>query len=229
MENLENLIESLPEFVSYIILGFVFLRIFRYVSTIKNSDEYEHVIWESILVGFALKSCFGLIPFSINKIIDTIGIIITTIIIAILSAKLFSSKFIDIFLRKIGVYRTRHKYIWQDIEDKDYATYINAINPNTKEAYYGTLKYYEDYERHPQIVLQSYKYWEDYNDEPKLDCSNNPEYVVLLDTTQFSVITISYDSDSDKVKNKDENKPKTKFLKKKFNRRIKYGTPQNFV
>jgi len=167
MENLENLIESLPEFVSYIILGFVFLRIFRYVSTIKNSDEYEHVIWESILVGFALKSCFGLIPFS--------------------------------------------------------------INPNTKEAYYGTLKYYEDYERHPQIVLQSYKYWEDYNDEPKLDCSNNPEYVVLLDTTQFSVITISYDSDSDKVKNKDENKPKTKFLKKKFNRRIKYGTPQNFV
>lgn len=206
---MEKLIDSLPQFISYIILGFIFLRVFRYVSTIKNSDEYEHIIWESILVGFALKSCFKFVPFSINTVIDTIGMILTTIIVAVLSAKLFSSKFIDTFLRKIGVYRTRHKYIWQDIEDKDYATYINAINPDTKEAYYGILKYYEDYERHPQIVLQSYIYWEDYkNDDTKSDFTNEPEYVVLLDTEQFSAITITYQAESDKVKNKDEKKTK---------------------
>lgn len=206
---MEKLIDLLPQFISYIILGFIFLRVFRYVSTIKNSDEYEHVIWESILVGFALKSCFALVPFSINKIIDTIGMILTTIAVAIVSAKLFSSKLIDNFLRAIGVYRTRHKYIWQDIEDKDYVTYVNAINPDTKEAYYGILKYYEDYERHPQIVLQSYIYWEDYkNDDTKSNFTNEPEYVVLLDTEQFSAITITYNPESDKVKNKDEKKPK---------------------
>lgn len=208
---MEKLIEVLPQFITYIILGFVFLRIFRYVSTIKNSDEYEHIIWESILVGFTLKKCFEFIPFSINMIIDTMGMILTTITVAILSAKLFSSKFIDVFLRKIGVYRTRHKYIWQDIEDKDYVTYINAINPNTKEAYYGILKYYEDYEKHPQIVLQSYIYWEDYLDsKTKHDFTNEPEYVVLIDTEKFSAITITYQSESDKVKNKDENKLKIK-------------------
>lgn len=201
---MDLLIASLPEYITYIILGFIFLRIFRYVSTIKNSDEYEHIIWESVLMGFALKKGFSFIPFSFNAFWDTLGMILTTIIIAIASAKLFSSKMIDNILRKFKVYRTRHKYIWQDIEDKDFVTYINAINPDTKECYFGILKYYEDYERHPQIVLQSYVYWENYTDDKtKTDFQSEPEYVVLIDTEKFSSITITYQPESDKVKNKD--------------------------
>ncbi len=201
---MNELIEALPQYILYIVLGFIFLRIFRYMSTIKNSNNYDHIIWESIVVGFILNTLYKAIPFSINQPIDTIGMIIGTIFAAGLSAKLYSCKHIDKGLRKLGIYRTRNTFIWQDIEDKDNATYINAVNPETNEAYSGMLKYYEDFERNPQIILQNYKYWEDWhNKTPTLDFSNEPEYTILIDTTVFSRITVIYLPESEKVKNND--------------------------
>ena len=202
---MDNLIEFLPELISYIVLGFVFLRVFRYMCTIKNSENYEHIVWESILVGFVFKNLFALIPFSINQAIDMVGMVITTIIVAGIWAKIYSSKLIDNFFRKIGVFRTRQNYIWQDIEDKNYMTYVRVVNPDTSEAYAGTLKYYEEYKEHPQIVLQNFQYWGK-KEEDNRDFSKDPKCVVLIDTEKFSQIYIVYQPESDKVKNKDNPK-----------------------
>ncbi|MDY3792735.1 MAG: hypothetical protein SOZ56_09705 [Oscillospiraceae bacterium] len=202
---MDKLIEILPTYIFFIVLGFIFLRIFRHMCSIKNSDEYEHIIWESLLWGFVLYKCFSAIPFSINKTIDSLGMTVSTIILSTVCAKIYSNRFIDTMLRKLGIYRTRHKYIWQDLEDKENVTYINVINPETNEAYYGALKYYEDFERYPQIVLQYYKYWEDWHiKQPTLDFSNQPEYVVMVDTKVFSKINVMYNKNSEKVKNKDD-------------------------
>ena len=215
---MDKLIEFLPQFIIYIVLGFIFLRFFRYMCTIKNSDKYEHIIWESLLVGFVLKQCYTIIPFSINYTVDIIGMIITTIIIAGIFAKIYSSKCLDKFLRLIGVHRTRNKYIWKDIEDPDYIINADVINPDTHEAYHGVIIYYEEFERNPQIVLNHYQYWEDWhNDEPTMDFTNDPSKIVLVDTTQFSRITISYDENSSKIKQIETEK--TKSLKNKvFNK-----------
>lgn len=211
----EKIIESLPYFIVCIALGFVFLRVFRHMCSIENSDNHEHIIWESLFVGFILKNGFALIPFSINQTADIIGMTISTFIFAVIFAKLYSSTKIDSLFRKLGVYRTRNKYIWKDIEDTKNATKIKVINPDTKEAYSGVLKYYEEYERHPQIVLQNFKYWKNEKDEePKYDYSEEPHCVTLIDTEKFSKIFIIYNSDSEKAKNKDE-------LKHNFNFKIK--------
>lgn len=207
---MEKIIESLPYFIVCIALGFVFLRVFRHMCSIENSDSHEHIIWESLFVGFILKNGFALIPFSINQTADIIGMTIFTFIFAVIFAKLYSSTKIDDLFRKIGVYRTRNKYIWRDIEDTKNATKIKVINPDTKEAYSGVLKYYEEYERHPQIVLKNFQYWENEKDEkPKYDYSKEPHYVPLIDTEKFSKIFIVYNSDSEKAKNKDDKKHKT--------------------
>ncbi len=204
---MEKIIESLPYFIVCISLGFVFLRTFRHMCTIKSSDNHEHIIWESLFVGFILKSGFSLFPFSINYAADIVSMVIFTFLLAIAFSKLYSSTKIDNLFRKIGVYRTRNKYIWKDIEDTDHATLIKTINPDTKEAYFGVLKYYEDYERHPQIVLQYFQYWENIEkDNPTKDFSKDPQCVALIDTEKFSQIFVVYNSKSDKVKNKDENK-----------------------
>lgn len=197
---MDKLIEFLPQIIIYIVLGFVFLRIFRYMCTIKNSEEYEHIIWESLLVGFILKHCYMLIPFSINYAVDIIGMIITTILLAGIMSKLYSSRKVDNVLRCIGIHRTRNKYIWKDIEDPDYIMIADVINPDTKEAYHGLVIYYEEFERHPQIVLNHYQYLENWHDNPTMDFSDDPSKVVLIDTNQFSRIAISYDKKSKKIK-----------------------------
>ncbi|MCM1315235.1 MAG: hypothetical protein NC244_07710 [Alistipes senegalensis] len=206
---METIIESLPYFIICIALGFIFLRTFRHMCTIKNSDNHEHIIWESLFVGFILKNGFSLFPFSISQAADIVGMVISTFVLAILFAKMYSSPKIDYLFRKIGVYRTRNDYIWKDLEDSDYATRVKVINPDTQEAYFGVLKYYEEYERHPQIVLQYFQYWKNVNDnEPAKDFSNDPQCITLIDTEKFSQIFIVYTSQSSKVINKDEKKPK---------------------
>lgn len=206
---MEKIIESLPYFIVCIALGFVFLRTFRHMCSIENSDSHEHIIWESLFVGFILKNGFALVPFSINQAADIVGMVISTFLLAILFAKLYSNTKIDDLFRKIGVYRTRNKYIWKDIEDTKNATYIKVVNPDTHEAYGGFLKYYEDYERHPQIVLQYFQYWENVDiNNPTKDFSKDPKCVTLIDTEKFSQIFIVYNSKSDKLINKDEKKHK---------------------
>ncbi len=197
---MEKLIDFLPQVIIYIILGFIFLRIFRYMCTIKNSDEYEHIIWESLLVGFVLKHCYMLIPFSVNYIVDIVGMIILTIFLSAGISKIYSNRKIDEVLQKIGIHRTRNKYLWKDIEDSDYRMVVDAMNPDTQELYHGVVIYYEEFMKHPQLVLNHYKYWENFHKEAIMDYTNDPSKVVIVDTNQFSRITISYDSNSKKIK-----------------------------
>ncbi len=197
---MDKLIELLPQLIIYIILGFIFLRVFRYMCTIKNSDEYEHTIWESLLVGFVLKRCYDMVP-SINYAIDVIGMIITTIAISTIFAKVYSSKLFDKVLKTIGVHRTQNKYLWKDIEDPDYRTIVDAINPETNEAYHGVVVLYEEFKEHPQIVLSYYKYYEDWHTgKTCFDFSDDPSKIVIVDTLQFSRINIVYDENSLKIR-----------------------------
>ena len=198
---MDKLIEFLPQVIIYIILGFIFLRIFRYMCTIKNSEEYEHIVWESLLVGFVLNHCYMLIPISVNYAVDIIGMIVMTVILAGVFSKIYSSNKLDKALRYLGVHRTRNKYIWKDIEDHDYKMEVALMNPDTKEAYQGVIVYYEEFEKHPQIVLTQYRYWEDWHkEEPDMNFTDNPEKIALVDTAQFSRINIIYDKKSRKIK-----------------------------
>lgn len=86
---MEKIIESLPYFIVCIALGFIFLRVFRHMCSIENSDSHEHIIWESLFVGFILKNGFALFPYSINKAADIIGMTFFTFLFAIIFAKLY--------------------------------------------------------------------------------------------------------------------------------------------
>lgn len=197
---MDKLIELLPQLIIYIILGFIFLRVFRYMCTIKNSVEYEHIVWESLLVGYILKQCYDMIP-SVNYVIDILGMIIATLVISTLFAKVYSSKALDKFLKIIGIHRTRNKYLWKDIEDSEYRTMVDAVNPDTNEAYHGVVVLYEEFKEHPQIVLSYYKYYKDWHTgEAYFDFSDDPSKIVIVDTLQFSRISIEYDQNSSKIK-----------------------------
>lgn len=191
---------SLADAVTYFVLGFIFLRVFRYICTLKNSDEHDHILWESVAAGFILKQFYDLIP-SVSSAVDTLGMIAATIIISAFLAKVYSSRHMNDFLLRIGVHRTKNKYIWNDIEDPDYRIIADVIDPDTNEAYHGVVIYYEEFKEHPQIVLNYYKYYEDWHSgKAAMDFSDDPSKTVIVETEKFSRITISYDKKSSKIK-----------------------------
>lgn len=75
---MSDIFNLLPNIIFYIVLGYIFLRVFRIVRIIKNSDDYEHILVESLVFGFIIKNLFALIPFSFGYYIDIVGMSISS-------------------------------------------------------------------------------------------------------------------------------------------------------
>lgn len=192
---MKELYDLLPNVILYLVTGFIFLKTYRFVSIVQTTTNYTHVLFESLITGFVLKSLYDLFP-SINVYVDIVGMIISSFVLGYLSAILMSTKWFEKFLLFLGIRQTKNKYIWQDIVD-DQPIYATVLDYQNKVQYNGKIVLIETYKEHPQIQLSEYTY--SINGDLIDDFSNNPEYTVLIDTSKYSDIQISYHSDSDKV------------------------------
>lgn len=198
---MDKILEALPEYILCITYGFIFIRIFRYICSLRNASDYQHIIWESLIVGFVLKKIYLVIPFSVSPEADIIGSMILTAVLSVIFSKIYSSAKVDKILRFLHIYRNRHVYIWQDIIDPKYATIIECSNPNTKEMYIGTLICCEDFTNQPYIILNNYEYWENYDDENTYhDHRGNLKMTALINTAEFTRIYPQYIDGSSKIK-----------------------------
>lgn len=180
----------LPDIIIQIVLGFVCLRVFRITRIVKQSDDYEHLLVETLVIGFILYHLFLLIPFSFGRYVDTLGMVISSGVIGFLYAKLLSSPLINRLRKILNIKHTPFKYAWQNIEDPKYAIYVDATDPETKTRYNGKLIMYEDFERTPLIQLSHYIEWKDGVEIN--DFSDDKYRTVLIDTSKYSVIKIDY-------------------------------------
>lgn len=195
---MENLYEFLPSVITYIVLGYVFIKIFRITRVIKNTNSIDDSIMESLVVGFIIKNCISLIPFSFGIYVDIIGMIISSAILGYVSAKALASNFVLNIIDKLKINHTKFKFMWQNIEDPDLAIFIDATNPDTNVRYFGQLLVYEEYERFPIIQIGKYMNWKD--DELINDFSNDPTRTILIDTSKFTEIDITYQNESKAIK-----------------------------
>lgn len=134
---MSDIFSILPDIIIYIVLGYIFLRVFRIVKILK---------------------------------------------------------FIDL----LKIKHTKHKFMWQNIEDPDYAFFVDVTNPDTNIRYFGQLVMYEEFERFPMIQLCRYINWK--NSDLLNDYSNDPTRTVLIDTSKYSEIDITYQKCSDFIK-----------------------------
>ncbi len=182
----------------YIVLGYIFLRVFRLTRIIKISDSYEHILIESLVFGFIIKNIFLLIPFTFGYYIDIIGMSISSGIIGYLTAKILATKLISKLADMLKIKHTKFRYMWQNIDDPDFAIFIDVTNPDTKIRYYGQLVVYEEFERCPIIQICKYMSWQ--GDDLLYDFSDDPTRTVLIDTSKYTEIDIVYQKCSDFIK-----------------------------
>lgn len=203
---MKEIYELLPNIILYLAIGFVYLRVYRFTSIIQTTKNVSELLIESLIIGFALKCFYNLFP-SINSYIDMFGMLVSSVIVGFVSAKMFSGKAFNKILTFLDIRQTKSQFIWQDILG-DTPIWITAIDYDKDIFYYGKAVLIEGYERKPQILITEYIY--EHNDT-EIDNTNNPSKTVLIDTSKFQDIWISYMNDEEKVRSWkfDDNIPTT--------------------
>ena len=195
---MSDIFNILPDIVIYIVLGYICLHMYRITRIVKKSDDFEHILTESIVVGFIIKNVISLIPFTFGEYIDTIGMIISSAAIGFGVAKFLETPIADNVINILKIKHTKFKYMWQNIDDPNYAIFIDATNPETHIRYFGQVVMYEEFERFPIIQICKYMAWK--NDEILFDYSDNPTQTVLIDTSKYTEIDIIYQKNSNVIK-----------------------------
>lgn len=205
---MDELISVLPSIIIYLALGFCYIKVYKFTRIIKSDAGNQNLLVESLIFGFVLRNLLGLIPVSFGKYIDVIGMIVFSVIAGYLTAKAFESKWLNKIRSFLKINQTFNKNIWGDIADENGATYITVVDDNNIFVE-GLLVLHEPHKSQPLMQLAKYKVYN--GDDLFIDYSEDPERTILIDTTKYKGIFITYEKCSDKTnrwKNKKLSKDK---------------------
>jgi len=104
-------------------------------------------------------------------------------------------------MNKVGVYRTRQSYIFDDMTD-NCAVFLDLRNNTTKERYFGEIFTSDEYTKTPKVVLYHYKHWLNYEEEqPFENYKEDNDIAVMLDTSDFDSMIFQYEKENNILQN----------------------------
>lgn len=189
---MEYLAKELPNIIIYLAIGYIFLKTYHFVALQQDSEDVEHILVGSLVIGFVYFNICSLIPFSISSEVDIFLIFVSSIIVSYISGRIRSSNKLISLLDFLKIRNSMHKYIWDDLMDNDYP--MKIIVKINEATYNGMIHYIENYSNSPHIAMASYKI--EFDDGKILDYSNNPEQVMVIDTSKADYVEIIYDKES---------------------------------
>lgn len=195
---MKELVDILPQIILYLVFGFVFLKTYQFTRIVKFSDDYENSLLRYLVIGFILKSVYSFIPISINSIIDNIIMIVISLCLGYGTAKFINNPISDKFRDKLGLRQTFGASIWDDLADEELDTFVTVFDDDGDKIIEGIWVLTETYERQPLIQLAAYTV--SVGDKIVNDFSNEMRRTVLIDTSQYKDIRITYAKNSKKVK-----------------------------
>lgn len=192
MQEME-LIEYLPEIVMWIATGFCFIKTYHFVALKQNSMDIEHILTASVVIGYIYCTIACLIPISFNVYIDNILILVSSIVVAYIIAKIVISKKMIPLLDFLHILDTGNRYMWDDLMDEKYPMKISIVCGEFR--YEGIAHNVESYSNSPHIALGSYIV---YNKEGQItsDYSMDQRRILVVDTSNAQKVEIIYDDKS---------------------------------
>ena len=188
---LPNLINNIPEIISYVVYGYVFLSAYYWI-TFKDNKNFENMLIKSVACSYLLTTVFDtiLIKYSI-ELSNQYQVIVYFALSAILGlaiGKLISSEIFNTVLHKLKLGRTTNENIWDDVI-KPY-TWVRVFMKDGS-SYLGQYRYGEPFKSEPIIVLATYQKL-DKDSDVVIDNSQNPHELIMLNTKDFEKIEITY-------------------------------------
>ncbi|MCM1246999.1 MAG: hypothetical protein NC251_01030 [Lachnoclostridium sp.] len=188
----------MPQITVYIVVGYIFIKTYRFVALKKDSDNIEHILTSSLVVGFIYYEIARMIPFTISREVDNLLIGLSALFLGYLLALLSRQKKIVYWiLDKLSIHDTNNAYIWDDLMDVKNAMKVRVVYD--EEIYEGMLHNYESYSNAPRIVLAAYTV-KSLPDQKVCDYSQDNTRIVILNTDAARSVEIIYYSESDECK-----------------------------
>lgn len=195
---IENLITLIPEILWILISGYLYLKVFDFVTYEKDTKNYEYIFLKSVVCGTVLCNTVGTLTNMLISPWDNIVFISSVTLLAFCASKIFDSVFFRNIFKKIKINRTFNKNIWHDIMDKEHTVWADIRSKTLKRHYYGEIVLIEDFEKYPRIVLSRYTIY-DKDNEVIEDYDNDPTKRIFIDTSLYDDIRLTYHKDSKNI------------------------------
>lgn len=196
---MDELLRTLPKILFYIVVGYCYIKSYRYVRILENDkSSINNSLIEYLIIGFVIRSIFSLIPYSINYIIDNVIISICALILGFCAAKTISSRWFTKACYKLNILQTPNKYMWQAIDDNEHSTFVKVTN-DKGYTIQGLLVRTETFQRFP--IIQVAYYTVSYDGVIIYNHQKEPEWTMLIDTSKYDSIQYQYLPNSKKIEN----------------------------
>ena len=186
------LIDNIPEIISYVVYGYVFLVAYYWIS-FKDNKDFNNLLIKSIAASYLLTSIYDLfieiynIAFS-NEYYKVIIYFTVSAVLGFAVGKIISHRQFNLLLHKLHIGRTTNENIWDDVI-KPY-TWIRVFMKDGS-SYLGQYRYGEPFKSEPIIVLATYQKL-DKDTDIVIDNSQNMNELIMLNTKDFDRIEITY-------------------------------------
>lgn len=178
----------------WIVSGFSFIKVYHFIALKQNESNAQNVFLSSLVSGYIICSIANQIPISINEYVDNVCIVLASVSLGFLAAKLVLSTKIKPVLEFLKILDTGNVYIWDDLMDKKYPMKV-SVKVNG-QMYVGMVHNIESYSNSPHITLASYIVYNENGNIIK-DFSSDVTRVIILDTSLATEVEIIYNAKSD--------------------------------
>lgn len=187
-----DLIDKIPEIISYIVYGYVYLIAYYWIS-FKDNKDFKNVLIKSVAASYLLTSLYDLlvsryhIIFS-NNYYKVITYFSVSAFLGFFIGKIISHRWFNLLLHRLHIGRTTNENVWDDVI-KPY-TWIRVFMKDGS-SYLGQYRYGEPFKSEPIIVLATYQKL-DNDTDIVIDNSQNMNELIMLNTKDFDRIEITY-------------------------------------
>ena len=187
-----EIINQLPQILSYIVPGYIFLTIYQW-TRFRDGDSLKNIVLKSIVVSYVIKILLNILfkelHIAINDEIIFVGIcIIIATISSILLSIIISSRRYNKILRILNISRTTNKNIWDDVYQNGTAL---KIYQSDGTFYAGHLRFCEENQRESLVVLSRYGLFDE-NNNILMDKTEDSSEEIMLNTKDFKKIEIKH-------------------------------------
>lgn len=188
-----ELVANVPAFLTYVVPGYLFLTVYRYIlfKDENAEDKTSSLLLNSIIVSFVLKTLYDAIlsifTSNLNGSLYLLGMVLAGIGAGFVAAKFIISDKAITARDKLGITRTVNCNIWDDVIEQN--QWLRIWLPNSERSYYGQIAAIETYKREPIIWLRNYQFLDD-DGTPLFDNVSDSTKTVLLNLSGFERIEI---------------------------------------
>lgn len=186
------LIDNIPQIISYVVYGYVFLIAYYWIS-FKDNKDFNNLLIKSIATSYLLTTIYDLIVLKCdivfnNSYYKVISYFFISAILGFIIGKIISHRYFNLLLHKLHIGRTTNENIWDDVI-KPY-TWVRVFMKDGS-SYLGQYRYGEPFQREPIMVLATWQKL-DKDVDVVIDNSKNPNELIMLNTKDFEKIEITY-------------------------------------